>query len=427
MSDPQTSDARPWWLDAKIYELYVDKFAGTFNGLIERLPYLADLGINTLHILPHYPSPMVDQGYDVSDYRGVRPELGTLDDFRRFTDAAHALGLRIIVDLAVNHTSNKHPWFIEASSSKDNPKRNYYLWSDTPDRFPEGINAFPDIKQSNWIWNEATQDYYYATFYPEQPDVNWDNEEVVREMFDTMEHLIHLGADGFRIDAAAHVIKRDGTSCKSLPETHALFKRMRTYLNEKHPDVVMLAEAGESGRELVRYFGEGDEFHLAYNFPLTCALWGKILFDDQSMFEATSHETGTIPASCQWVTFLRNHDDLDVRMAGEEFFRRVIDAVDPEHRFVFNHVTTTSVRLATALRGDTKNIIDAFKLLYSIPGAPVCYYGDELGAGNLPHDPSVVDTRLFVRGVFDWEEAGRQNNMPGSILSEAREVIRNRT
>ena len=413
-----------WWLTAKIYELYVDKFAGDFQGLIHRLPYLKKLGINTLHILPHYPSPMLDYGYDVMDYRGIRPELGTIDDFKQFTRATHAEGMRVIVDLVLNHTSEQHPWFIEARSSKTNSKRKYYLWSDTPDRFSGGINAFTDIKSSNWIWNEATHDYYYATFYPQQPDLNWDNEEVVTEMYGIIDFLVHLGVDGFRIDAAAHVIKREGTNCKSLPETHKVFKRMRAYLDERHPGVVLLAEAGEPNGGLKQYFGQGDEFHLAYHFPMAAALWQTILFNDSSYIEHMVQDSQEIPPNCRYVTFLRNHDDLDVRVLGPDMFYRIIDIVDPKQEYVFNHATTTSVRLATALQGDTQKIIDAFKLLYSVPGVPVCYYGDEIGMKNLPRDTTVPDTRLAVRGAFDWSEAERQMGDPSSLFTQVSHIIK---
>ena len=414
---------QPWWLTAKIYELYIDKFAGTLQGLTSRLPYFKRLGINTLHILPHYPSPMVDQGYDITDFRGVRQDLGTVEDLRTMIETAHAQGIRIILDFVVNHVSDQHPWFQEARTSKDNPKRNFFLWNDTQEKFREGINAFPDIKSNNWIWNESTKDFYYATFYPQQPDLNWDNEEVMKEMLDAMDFLISLGADGFRIDAAAHIVKRDGTDCKNLPETHMVIKKIRAHLDRNHPGVVLLAEAGAPTHELKNYFGNGDEFHLAYHFPLAGALWQTILFGDRSYVDQVVAESSGIPTNCQWVTFLRNHDDLDVRLLGADMFFRVIDMVDPAHQYTFNHGTTTSVRVATALHGDRIKIIEAFELLYSLPGAPVCYYGDEIGMENLPRDPAVIDTRLFVRGQFDWDEAERQIRDPESLYTEVARII----
>jgi maltose alpha-D-glucosyltransferase/alpha-amylase len=413
----------PWWLDAKIYELYIDKFAGNLQGLSARLPYFKRLGINTLHLLPHYPSPMVDQGYDITDFRGVRPELGTVEDLRRFIEMAHTENIRIILDFVVNHVSDQHPWFLEARSSKDNPKRNFFLWSDTPDRFSGGINAFSDIKQSNWIWNEQTKDFYYATFYPQQPDLNWDNEEVVQEMFGAMDFLVSLGVDGFRIDAAPMITKREGTKCMNLPETHTVFKRMRARLESKHPSVALLAEAWGSVAELKTYFGEGDEFHMVYHFPLMRALWQTLLLGDRSYVDRIVAESADIPTTCQWATFLRNHDDLDVRALGPDMFYRIIDIVDPKQEYVFNHATTTSVRLATAFQGDTKKIIQAFELLYSLPGAPVCYYGDEIGMTNLSRDPKVVDTRVCVRGPLDWSVAEQQMSDPDSLFSKIASTI----
>jgi glycosidase len=328
-----------------------------------------------------------------------------------------------MLDFVVNHVSDQHPWFLEAHSSKDNPKRNFFLWSDTSDRFQQGINAFSDIKSSNWIWNEPTKDFYYATFYPQQPDLNWDNEEVVLEMLGAMDFLISLGADGFRIDAAAHIVKRNGTECKNLPETHAVIRRLRSHLDRNHPGVILLAEAGAPTHELKSYFGTGDEFHMAYHFPLTNAFWQTLLLDDRGYIERVLEESVGIPPTCQWATFLRNHDDLDVRGLGPDMFYRMIDIADPKQEYTFNHGTTTSVRLATALHESKEQILKAFKLLYSAPGAPVCYYGDEIGMKNLPRDTRVADTRIAVRGSFDWTEAERQMNDPASLFSEVATLI----
>ena len=413
----------PWWLHAKIYELYIDKFSGNLQGLRARLPYFKELGVNTLHLLPFYPSPMVDQGYDITDYRSVRPELGTLDDLHACITAAHELDLRIVVDFVINHVSDQHPWFLEARASRENPKRNFFLWSDSPNRFTQGINAFTDIKQGNWIWNEPTKDFYYATFYPQQPDLNWDNEEVAHEMFDVVDFLVSLGVDGFRVDAAPHIIKREGTNCKSLPETHAIYKRLRAHLDSSYPGVILLAEAGDSTNGIKQYFGKGDEFHMAYHFPLMNSLWETILLGDYSYITATLKESEGIPPDCQWATFLRNHDDLDVRGLGPDMFYRIIDIIDPKQEYVFNHATTTSVRLATALQGDPQRILDAAKLLYSIPGAPVWYYGDEIGMKNLPRDTNIVDTRVCVRGQFDWGEAERQTADSQSLYSQIRNIV----
>ncbi len=225
----------PWWMSAKLYELYIDKFSpdGTIAGLTASLDYFGSLGVDTLHLLPHYPSGGIDDGYDVTDYRAVRPELGTLGDFSQLIKEAHAGGLRIMVDFVLNHTSNKHPWFLEASASRQSPKRDFYLWSETGKEFPESPNPFPDFKQNNWIRNEATGDYYFATFYPEQPDLNWDNPAVEEAMWEHMAFWAQMGVDGFRLDAAPHLIKREGTRCKGLPETHAVLKKLRARLERE--------------------------------------------------------------------------------------------------------------------------------------------------------------------------------------------------
>ncbi len=244
-----------WWKDAKIYELYVDKFAVDFKGLSGKIGYFTRLGINTLHILPHYPSPMADDGYDISDYRDVRADLGTMEDFRAFIVAAHESGIRVITDFVLNHVSVEHPWFVEARSSKDNPKRGWFLWSDTGREYKDAWNAFPDIKDDNWIPNPATGDAYYATFYPDQPDLNWTNPEVEQTMIATMDFWADIGVDGFRLDAASVLIKKEGTRCRDLPETHAIIKRIRAHLDAKYPrGVIMLAEAHNK-----EYFGDGDE------------------------------------------------------------------------------------------------------------------------------------------------------------------------
>ena len=244
-----------WWKEAKIYELYIDKFAGTIPNLTGRLDYFERLGINTLHILPHYPSPMVDGGYDVMDYLNVRPELGTLEDFDALIAAAHAKKIRIVIDFVLNHVSEHHPWFIEASMSKHNLKRDYFLWSESGREYPHEKNSFPQIKPSNWIRNEPTGDYYFATFYPQQPDLNWKNEEVVGAMLTHMDFWADRGVDGFRLDATSHLIKYDIES-KELHATLAILKRLRKHLDKKYGgSIIMLAEAHRHIEEINDFFG----------------------------------------------------------------------------------------------------------------------------------------------------------------------------
>lgn len=413
-----------WWKEAKIYELYVDKFAEDFRGLTKRLGYLEELGMNTLHILPHYPSPMVDDGYDISDYRDVRKELGTLEDFKGFVEEAHERGIRVIIDFVLNHISSAHPWFVEARTSRDSSMRDFFMWSDTGKEHPLAPNPFPDFKSSNWIPNPQTQDFYFATFYPEQPDLNWDNPEVEREMLAHMDFWTDLGVDGFRLDAAAHLIKREGTSYKGLPETHRILKRIRKHLEKKSPHAVLLAEAHQPIADTKDYFGDGDECHLVYHFPLAeQMLLSLVTGEDRRVEEMTADSLG-IPGNCAWAVFLRNHDDISDLTLGPDERRRLIDTFDPGHQYPFKKGRSTAVRLATAFRGDRKKLEKAFALLYSMTGASVMYYGDEIGMENLPPDPSVADTRKYVRGVFDWEEAWKALADPTSLFHEIAKLAR---
>ena len=413
-----------WWKQAKLYELYIDKFAGDLPGLISHLDYFTKLGVNTLHILPHYPSPMVDDGYDISDYRGVRPELGTLDDFKKLIDEAHARGIRIIIDFVLNHTSNSHPWFVEASSSKQNPKRDWYLWREIDYGFEGATNAFPDIKAQNWIYNPATQDYYFATFYPEQPDLNWDNEEVFDAMLSTREFWANLGVNGFRLDAAAHLIKREGTTSKGLTETHQRIKDIRRRLESTYPDVILLAEAAQSIALTKEYFGDGDECHMAYHFPLMEQLWMAQLFDEPDRVTNTIRDSFDIPENCQWATFLRNHDDISLASLPPRERRELVERMDPTGVYTMKKLGFTSMRIAEIFNGNSEKILEAFTLLYEAPGAQVMYYGDELGMRNLQPQKGVVDTRVYVRGSVDWEEAERQMHDPNSLFMRVATLVR---
>lgn len=419
---------RYWWKEVKMYELYVDKFAGDFATLTERLDYFNAIGINCLHILPHYPSPMVDQGYDISDYRTVRQELGTLDDFKRFIDAAHARDIRVIGDMVLNHVSQEHPWFKEARASKTNPKRDYFLWSDTGAEYAQARNMLPDLKKSNWIPNPATGDHYFATFYPEQPDLNWQHPAVVEELYAVMDFWADLGIDGFRLDAAPFLVKQDGTSCMGLPETHAVIKGIRKHLDERYPrGVVLLGEVGLGSGDIVQdiksYFGEGDECHLMYHFPLMAELWLALQSGDRSGVERMVARSSDIPERCQWATFLRNHDEIELRfISSQETRGTLLSFLDLEGDYLFNKGQSTAKRNASIL-GDSARIMEAFSMLYSLPGAPVMYYGDEIGMKNLPLQKGITDMRHYVRGQFDWEEAARQLADPASLLSRVAALI----
>lgn len=416
-----SEEAKYWWRDAKLYEVYIDRFAGNILTFTTRLDYFAKLGVNTLHILPHYPSPMVDEGYDVSDYRGVRPELGTLEQFKAMIDGAHSKGIRVMTDLVLNHTSEQHPWFQEARASKHNPKRSYYKWSDTGAEFPDAINAFDTIKPRNWIRNEATSDYYFATFYPAQPDLNWDNPTVFEEMISIMYFWAEMGVDGFRLDAVPFLVKREGTNCANLPETHALLKRIRAALNERFPHVVMLAEAGVFSRD---YFGGGDECHMVYNFELMRYMWLSLMRENADAANRLIEESRGIPENCQWANFLGNHDDISSYTLKDEDRYPLVHFLDPDGLYVFKG--NPAVRVAEVFKGDEEKILHAFRMLYSAPGAPIMYYGDEIGMRNLPAQSESIDGRIHVRGPFDWEEAQRQMQDPNSLLSKVAQIVSNR-
>lgn len=412
------TEQKYWWKDAKIYELYIDKFAGDIQGLTERLPYFNRLGINTLHILPHYPSPMVDDGYDVMDYQNVRPELGTLEDFRAFVARSHELGIRVITDFVLNHVSNQHPWFVEASASKDNPKRNFFLWSDTGTQLREGINCFPDLKQSNWIRNEATSDFYYATFYPQQPDLNWDNEEVVQAMLANMDFWADMGVNGFRLDAAPFLIKRDGTNCEGLPETHEVIKRIRKHLDDTYGgQVVLLAEANQTLEQTKTYFGNGDECQMCYHFPLMKAMFQTLARQDTGPVEHMIAASSDIPENCQWAVFLRNHDEITLTTLSDQEREEMLRFLDPNGAYLFNKGQATSMRLASIFAAEPERLREAFQLLYSVPGAPINYYGDELGTQNLALQEGVIDTRIYVRAPFDWQKAEQDMHDPNSLFT----------
>jgi maltose alpha-D-glucosyltransferase/alpha-amylase len=407
----------PWWMTARIYEVYVDKFSGTFAGMIGHLDYLEKLGINSIWILPHYPSPMIDDGYDVSDYRAVRPELGTLDDFDTFTKAAHARGMRIIVDLVLNHTSMEHPWFVNACQSKDSPYRNYYLWSDTGTELASAINPMAHLKPSNWIFDSATGQYYFASFYPQQPDLNWANPEVEREMFAVADFWLERGVDGFRLDAVPFLWKREGTTCTNLPETHAILRRLREHLRKINPEAVLLAEANGTSTEVREYFGSGDECHLVFNFPLMLQTFLSLARGDLKPPYDLAIEMGNLPPDCQWATFLTNHDSIDFISASETDRETLMSFLDPTGTCLTNNETAIARRLASIF-ADPSRIIEAFKLLFSLPGVPVIYYGEEIGMKNASIHPLPVDRRRYVRGSFDWYLARSQMQDPDSIFNE---------
>jgi maltose alpha-D-glucosyltransferase/alpha-amylase len=392
-----------WFKDAVFYEVYVRGFydsngdgVGDFAGLTEKLDYLEWLGVDCLWLLPMYASPLRDGGYDIADYYSILPEYGTLEDFRRFIDAAHARGIRVITDLVVNHTSDQHPWFVEASSSPDSPKRDWYVWSDSPEKYREARIIFTDTEKSNWTWSETAQAFYWHRFFSHQPDLNYDNPEVQQAMLDAVDYWLDFGIDGFRADAVPYLYEREGTNCENLPETHAFLKRLRAHIQERHPNALLLAEANQWPEDVVEYFGRGDEFHMGYHFPIMPRLFMALRQEDRRPIVEILERTPDIPANCQWGMFLRNHDELTLEMVTDEERDYLYNEYAKDRRMRLN--VGIRRRLAPLLDNSHRRIQLLHALLFSLPGSPFLYYGDEIGMG----DNIYLGDRDGVRTPMQW-------------------------
>jgi maltose alpha-D-glucosyltransferase/alpha-amylase len=392
-----------WYKDAVFYQLHVKSFCdsnedgiGDFRGLTSRLDYLQELGVDCLWLLPMYPSPFRDDGYDIADYYSIHQSYGTLDDFRAFLDAAHGRGLRVITELVLNHTSDQHPWFKEARSSRDSPRRDWYVWSDTDDRYPDVRIIFLDTEQSNWAWDPISKAYYWHRFFSHQPDLNYDNPVVREEMWNVMKFWLDMGVDGFRVDAVPYLIERDGTSCENLPETHGVLKLMRASLDEHFADKVLLAEANQWPEDVRPYFGDGDEFHMAFHFPLMPRMFMALRLEDRKPLVEIVERTPELPETCQWGIFLRNHDELTLEMVSdvERDYMYEEYARDPVARLNLG----IRRRLAPLLDGDRRRVELMNGLLMSLPGSPIVYYGDEIGMG----DNVYLGDRNGVRTPMQW-------------------------
>jgi maltose alpha-D-glucosyltransferase/alpha-amylase len=328
--------------------------------------------------------------------------------------------------MVLNHTSTEHPWFLEAKSSPDNDKRDFYLWSKDGKEYAGAVNPFLVLKPSNWIYNIATNDYYFSTFYPEQADLNWNNPRVFSEMMQVVDFWTELGVDGFRLDAAAHMIKKEGTRSVGLDETHTVLKKIRAYLNEHHPGVILLGEA--SGKDpvaaLKKYFGADDECHLIYLFPLIGKLFLALERNAPNVIDEVVKESKGIPLDTQWVTLLRHHDEMPIATLSKGEQKELTDRFDPEENYRFN--LGMSLRLNTMFNGDKQKILDAFQLLFSVPGSPLIYYGDEIGMKNEALLPGEKDTRRSIRGKFNWGEADAQVADPESLFNGIANLIKER-
>jgi maltose alpha-D-glucosyltransferase/alpha-amylase len=395
--------AARWSRDLVLYAVYVRGFydsngdgIGDLRGLVEKLPYIRDLGVGAVWLLPIYPSPLRDDGYDVADYRNVHSDLGSLDDFRQLLDAAHAIGLRIIVDLVLNHTSDQHPWFQEARRGPESPYHGYYVWSPTPDRYSDVRRVFPDFEPSNWTFDDACGLYYWHRFYSHQPDLNYDDPRVPREMLDIARFWLDLGVDGFRVDAAPYLYEREGTRGENCLETHAFLKELRALVDGYDPPRILIAEANQPIDELIRYFGSGDEFHLAFHFPLMPRLFLSIQQENAAPLIDVLERSFNLPADCQWAMFLRNHDELTLEAITED-----------ERSYLWEHFAAEPImrlnlgirrRLWPLMSGGRRQVELLHGLILSLPGCAVLYYGDEIEMGD---DTSLGD-RMGVRTPMQW-------------------------
>ena len=395
-----------WFKDAVFYEVQVKAFAdgngdgiGDFVGLTARLDYLSDLGVDCLWLLPTFPSPLRDDGYDIADYRAIHPDYGTLEDFCEFLAAAHARGMRVLTELVLNHTSDQHPWFVEARSSRTSEKRDWYVWSDSEDKYSETRVIFCDTEQSNWAWDPISKQYYWHRFFSHQPDLNYDNPEVREEIWQVMKFWLDLGVDGFRVDAVPYLIEREGTSCENLPETHEVLRGLRRRLDETYPGCgkVLLAEANMLPQETRAYFGDGNEFHMAFHFPVMPRMFMALQLEDRKPLVDVLGQTPEIPAACQWGLFLRNHDELTLEMVNEVERRYMLDEYAHNARSRIN--LGIRRRLAPLLGGDRRRIELMTALLMSLPGSPIIYYGDEIGMG----DNIYLGDRNGVRTPMQWD------------------------
>jgi maltose alpha-D-glucosyltransferase / alpha-amylase len=395
---------RDWYKDAVFYEVHVKAFmdgngdgVGDFAGLIERLDYVQELGVDCLWILPMYPSPLRDDGYDIADFYGIHPSYGTVQDFQKFLDAAHARGLRVIADLVMNHTSDQHPWFQASRSGPTSTFADYYVWSPTDHRFRDARVIFVDTEKSNWTLDPARGEYYWHRFFSHQPDLNYDNPAVRRSMLDVMRFWLDRGLDGFRCDAVPYLVEREGTNCENLPETHAILKEFRAVIDREYGGArVLLAEANQWPEDVRPYFGDGDEFHMAFNFPLMPRLYLGLRLEDSRPITDIFTQMPPIPSACQWGLFLRNHDELTLEMVTNEERAFMYYAYAYERDMKLN--LGIRRRLAPLMDGDRRRVELLNCLLLTLPGSPIIYYGDEIGMG----DNVALGDRDGVRTPMQW-------------------------
>jgi maltose alpha-D-glucosyltransferase/alpha-amylase len=391
-----------WFKDAVFYEAPVKSFfgdgIGDFLGMIEKLDYIRDLGVDCIWLLPMFPSPGNDDGYDISDFFSVHTDFGTIDDFKDFLDAAHSKGLRVVADLVMNHTSDQHPWFQESRSNPDSPKRDYYVWSDDPQLYSDARIIFTDTEVSNWTYDPVAGKYFWHRFFSHQPDLNYDNPDVHNEMLDVMRFWMNLGLDGFRCDAVPYLYEREGTICENLPETHEFLRKLRRVVDAEFPGAILLAEANQWPSDVVEYFGteEQPEFHMAFHFPLMPRIFMAMRRETRTPIVEIMESTPAISDNNQWAIFLRNHDELTLEM--------VTDA-DRDYMY-FEYAKDPRMRINVGIRRRLMPLLDngrrqyemMHSLLLSMPGTPCMYYGDEIAMG----DNIYLGDRNGVRTPMQW-------------------------
>ena len=402
------TDSQSWYRDAVFYELNIRAYCdgngdghGDFLGAITKLDHIKSLGVDCIWIMPHYASPLKDDGYDIQDYYQVHPDYGTLDDFKAFVSAAHEHGLRVVTDLVTNHTSDQHQWFQEARRDKNSPYRDYYVWSDTGTEYSDTRIIFLDIEESNWTYDEVAGQYFWHRFFSSQPDLNYDNPKVHEEMFNVMRHWLDMGLDGFRVDAIPYLYEREGTNCENLPETHAFLQKMRKMVDDEYPGRVLIAEANQWPEDLLPYFGtpEAPEFQVCFHFPIMPRLYQSVKAGDKTPIEEIWARTPEIPEGAQWMTFLRNHDELTLEMVTPEVRQWMWEQYAPEPRMRLNMGIRR--RLAPLMDNDKRKwkLINAMFL--SLPGTPIVYYGDEIGMG----DNIWLPDRHGCRTPMQWDNS----------------------
>lgn len=395
-----------WYEKAVFYQMYLRAYQdsdgdghGDLRGAIERLDHVKSLGVDCIWIMPMYPSPLKDDGYDVADYYAIHPDYGTLDDFKAFLEAAHERGLRVITDLVMNHTSDQHHWFQKARSDPNSPYHDYYVWSETGEEYADARIIFLDFEKSNWTFDDEAGKYFWHRFYSSQPDLNYDNPAVQEEMFNIIRFWLDMGVDGFRADAVPYLFEREGTNCENLPETHMFLKRVREMMNDEYPGRVLIAEANQWPEDVLPYFGDGDEFHMCFHFPIMPRLYMALRQHDKRPIIDIMDRTPELPDGAQWVTFLRNHDELTLEMVTPEERQWMWEQYAPEPRMRIN--LGIRRRLAPLLEGDKRKWLLMHALLLSLPGTPIVYYGDEIGMG----ENIWLEDRHGVRTPMQWSDA----------------------